>query len=315
MKRIDAAGAAALLSGRNDVLIICHKNPDGDTLGSAAALSKALRLAGKRRGVICHNRIPEKFSFMDIPVWNEEFVPGFIVAVDVADEGLFGEKLGRFKGKVNLCIDHHVSNSGYAEYLCLDRRSPAAAQLMLEIIEKMGVVPDRDIADCLYTGIITDTGCFRFSSTTADTHRAATRLFELGADHAGLSEKFFMSKTRRQMELEKFALNNTEYYCDEKIAVLCLTEDVLERIRPLPTDIEGISSMARDFEWVDISILIKAQSGGGWKISVRTSEKVRANAIAIQLGGGGHLRAAGCEMQGDLDFVKDALVKRAEKEL
>ena len=313
--RTDPAGTAKLLLSRDNILILCHKNPDGDTLGSAARLSAALSEAGKTCAVVCHNRIPVKYDYMKLQVFDGEFKPEYIVAVDIADENLLGDNLSQYRGKVDLCIDHHVSNSGYAKNLCLDRASPAAAQIMLTVIEEMGVPFTKYIADCLYTGIITDTGCFRYSSTTADTHIAAAKLLSMGADHTHLAESFFMSKTRRAVELEKYALNNIEYYFDEKCAVLCLTKEVFQTIKPRATDIDGLSSFARDFEWVEVSVLIRPQADGKHKISIRTGENARANRIAAALGGGGHIRAAGCEVDMDMRSTKQAILKEVEKEL
>ena len=239
-----------------------------------------------------------------------------MVSVDVAGVNLLGDSLMDYAHKIDLCIDHHGSNGNYSKYLCLRADYPAAAQLMYEVIVAMGVEITPHVADCLYTGLITDTGCFRFSSTTPLTHIVGARLMELGAQHTMLVEKFFMSKTRKAVRLEKFMLNNLEYYFDDRCALLALTRETLMEIKPDPTDIDGLSSIARTFEGVDISILIRPlREEGNYKLSIRTSENVNACELAAALGGGGHIRAAGCEVMGSLDSVRKAILKEVENAL
>ncbi|MBR5520476.1 MAG: bifunctional oligoribonuclease/PAP phosphatase NrnA [Oscillospiraceae bacterium] len=311
--KIDVNEAAELLLAKDNILILCHKNPDGDTLGSAAALCCVLRLLGKTAAVACHNTIPAKYEYLNIPVYNDEFEVEYVVSVDVAGVNLLGETMAHYAHKVDLCIDHHESNNGYSNYLCLKEDYPAAAQLMYEVILAMGCEITPHVADCLYTGLITDTGCFKYSSTTPLTHVVGARLMELGAQHTMLVEKFFMSKTAKAVKLEKFMLNNLEYYFDDRCALLALTRDVILDIKPEPTDIDGLSAMPRNFEGVDVSILIRPlREEGAYKLSIRTGETVSANEIAAALGGGGHVRAAGCEVIGSLDSVKKAILKEVE---
>ncbi len=314
--KIDIHETAKILTEKNDILLLCHKNPDGDTLGSAAALCHVLTNMGKRCAVACNNAIPSKYSYLEIPVFNNEFKPEFIVSVDTASVNLLGDNLSQYSCIVDLCIDHHGSNSNYSDFLCLYADYPATAQIMYEIIISMGQEISKHIADCLYTGLLTDTGCFKYSSTTPQTLITGAKLMELGANHTELVEKFFMSKTKKTVMLEKYTLNNIEYYFDDKCALLILTKEALNEIQPEPTDIDGISSLARNFEGVEVSILIRPVGDGSvYKISVRTGEGADACAIASGLGGGGHIRAAGCEVTGTLENVKKAILMEVENEL
>lgn len=314
--KIDIQSAAGQLKEKDNILILCHKNPDGDTLGSAAALAHALLAMGKKAFVACHNRIPAKYDYLNIPLYEEGMEVGFVTAVDVAGVNLLGDSLMDWAHKIDLCIDHHGSNGEYAKCLCLKSDCPAAAELMYEIICEMGCEITPHIADCLYTGILTDTGCFKYSSTTPLTHEIGARLMELGAQHTMLVEKFFMSKTKKAVQLEKYMLNNLEYYFDDRCALLILTRDAMQEIQPDPTDLDGLSSMPRDFEGVEISILIRPlREDGNYKLSIRTGESVDACALASALGGGGHIRAAGCEVIGSIETVKKAILKEVENAL
>ena len=314
--KIDIQSTARMLLEKDNILILCHKNPDGDTLGSAAALAHALAGMGKKAYIACHNRIPAKYDYLNIPLAEEGAEIDFVVSVDVAGINLLGDSLMEYAHKINLCIDHHGSNGEYAKYLCLKADYPAAAQLMYEVLCEMGCEITPHIADCLYTGILTDTGCFKYSSTTPLTHIIGARLMELGAQHTILVEKFFMSKTRKAVQLERYMMNNLEYYFDDRCALLVLTREAILDIQPDPTDLDGLSSMPRDFEGVDISILIRPlREEGSYKLSIRTGETVDACAIASALGGGGHIRAAGCEVIGSIETVKKAILREVENTL
>ena len=314
--KIDIQSTARMLLEKDNILILCHKNPDGDTLGSAAALAHALADMGKKAYIACHNRIPAKYDYLNIPLAEEGAEIDFVVSVDVAGINLLGDSLMEYAHKINLCIDHHGSNGEYAKYLCLKADYPAAAQLMYEVLCEMGCEITPHIADCLYTGILTDTGCFKYSSTTPLTHIIGARLMELGAQHTMLVEKFFMSKTRKAVQLERYMMNNLEYYFDDRCALLVLTREAILDIQPDPTDLDGLSSMPRDFEGVDISILIRPlREEGSYKLSIRTGETVDACAIASALGGGGHIRAAGCEVIGSIETVKKAILREVENTL
>ncbi len=314
--KIDINEAAQLLLEKDNILVLCHKNPDGDTLGSAAALCHVLTAMGKKCYAACHNTIPSKYDYLNIPVYDGQAEIEYVVAVDVAGVNLLGDNLADFAHKVDLCIDHHGSNGEYAKFLCLKADYPAAAQLMYEVIVAMGCEITPHIADCLYTGMLTDTGCFKYSSTTPLTHIIGAKLMELGANHTMLVEKFFMSKTRKAVQLERYMMNNLEYYFDDRCALLVLTREALMDIKPDPTDLDGLSSMPRDFEGVDISILIRPlREEGNYKLSIRTGENVDACALAAGLGGGGHIRAAGCEVVGSIETVKKAILKEVENAL
>lgn len=310
---IDVQKVSECLLDADNILILCHKNPDGDTIGSAGALCHSLKKLGKTAAILCNDVFPSRFDFMKLEIFTNQFTPDLIVSVDVASQQLFGDKLAKYASNVDICIDHHPSNTGFAKMVCCYGELPATAQLMLMVLEEMRVVLDSTIADCLYTGLMTDTGCFKYSATTAETHIAAAKLLQAGANHIEISGKFFMSKTRKNIELEKQALSTLEFLHDGKCAVIYLTKETLDKIQPESTDIEGISAMPRAIEGVDIGVTLRQIGESAFKISVRTSENANACEIAQGLGGGGHNRAAGCEVVGNLECAKKAILKEVEK--
>ena len=237
-----------------------------------------------------------------------------VVAVDVASVQLFGENNGmpQFSRHVDLCIDHHAGNSGYAEYTLLDGHAAAAAELLYDVICAMGVDLTAHMANCLYTGLSTDTGCFRFSSTTARTHIIAAKLMEAGARVEELNTLLFDTKPRERMEAERIARNHLEYHLDGRCALIYLTRDEIEQSKVDPADLEELTGLPISIEGVKVGLTLRQQPGGSYRISVRTAKGVDACAIARRLGGGGHTRAAGCELLGNLDNTKSAILAEVE---
>ena len=307
--------AAEYLINADNILLLSHKNPDGDTVGSAGGLMFALKKMGKTCAVACNDEIPQKYDFLNLDIFKGQFIPDCIVAVDVADTKLLGDKMAEYADSIDLCIDHHPSNTGYAKMVCCDGALPAAAQLVLQVVQAMGVELDESIANCLYTGLMTDTGCFKYSATTAQTHIAAAELLKAGAWHDFIANRFFMSKSRRTIALEKHALNTLEYYFDDRCAVIELSSEVLRETGAQQGDFEGISAMPRTIEGVDVGITIRQVNESLFKVSIRTNENANANEIAAGLGGGGHTKAAGCEVMGSMESVKNAILREVETAL
>lgn len=314
---VDRQTAVLRLRGAEDVLILCHKNPDGDTIGCAGALCLALKALGKNAAVLCSDPIPSLYDFMGLELFDSSFTPGFVVAVDVASIQLFGDRnnVQKYAEHVDLCIDHHASNSGYAYETLLDPGAAAACELMIDVIEEMGVPLTPAIADCLYTGISTDTGCFRFSSTTARTHKAAARVMEAGASIEMLNARLFESRSRGRIEIEKMALESLEYFFDGRCAMICLTWDQIVTSGVAGAELEDLTSLPRSIEGVEVGLTLRQQKDGSYRISIRTAGAVDACAIARHLGGGGHARAAGCEISGNLDNARYAVLEEVRKEL
>ena len=297
-----------------DVLLLCHKNPDGDTIGCGSALYYALKALEKTTAVLCSDAIPSRYAFTNPRLFKGEFETRTVIAVDVAGLQLFGENNGvpQYARHVDLCIDHHAGNNGYADFTLLDAGAAAAAELLYQVIVEMGVTITPHIADCLYTGLSTDTGCFRFSSTKASTHITAAKLMEAGAHVEELNTLLFDTKSRERMEAERIARNHLEYHLDGRCALIYLTRDEIEQSRVDPADLEELTSLPISIEGVKVGLTLRQQPGGSYRISVRTAKGVDACAIARRLGGGGHTRAAGCELLGNLDNAKSAILSEVE---
>ncbi len=314
-ERLDISSVASRLLEVDKVLIICHKNPDGDTLGSGAALHWALKSLGKAAAVFCADPIHERYNYMEMEVFHGQFKPQYIVAVDIAGQQLFGEGAAEYVERVNLCIDHHGSNSGFSEYLFLDDTAAATCEMMHDLILEMGVPIDARMADCLYTGVSTDTGCFRFTNTTERSHIITAKLIGYGADIGVLNELLFQNKTKQRLAMEQLALSTLEYHFNDTCALICVTREQVESIGIDNGDLEGITSIPRSIEGVLVGITMRQQPSGSFKISVRTKVGIDAVRIAASLGGGGHQQAAGCEVLGSMEYAKSAVLTEVRRAL
>ena len=221
-EQLNVQQMAQRLCAADNILILCHKNPDGDTIGCGSALCHALKALGKTAAVLCSDAVPSRYSFTAPVMFRGGFEPKTVVAVDVASVQLFGENNGvpQYTRHIDLCIDHHAGNSGYADFTLLDGSAAAAAELLYEVISEMGVEITPLIANCLYTGLATDTGCFRFSNTTAETHKAAAALIEAGADVERLNERLFESRSHARVIAERMALESLEFYYDDRLSLI-----------------------------------------------------------------------------------------------
>ena len=306
--KIEINEAAEFLRSHDDYLILMHASPDGDTLGCGYALCTALQRMGKRARAVCPDEIPHRFDYMREGVSQQEFEHKTIVAVDVADTKLLGD-MKETGDKADLCIDHHVSNTEYAQRLLLREHYASACELMYEVLTALGCEIDRVIANCLYTGVATDTGCFKFSNTKPQTHIVAAKLMECGAEIAPINYAMFELKTQGRIKLEQEVLRNMRYFGDGHIAMVTVMLDTIAGISDIDSDDVGaMASIPRQIEGVDIGISMKEKKPGLFKASLRSSERIDVSRIAQSFGGGGHARAAGCSFTCSFDEAVEQIV-------
>lgn len=309
MKKIDVKECASLLKEYDNYLILSHRNPDGDTLGSAFALKRALDLLGKKSMVRCNDEMPSKYSYLWQGIDNSEIKTDKIIAVDVADRKLLGDDFdAEYGDNVFLCIDHHMSNREYAQNLLLEDRA-AAAVVIYEVICELGVTVTPEIANCVYTGLATDTGCFMFSNTTPTVHRIAAEVMEKGADYTLINRLMFETRTLSYLKLEQMAVSSIESHFDGKCAIMTITQEMFRESGSNEGECDGIASIPRKIEGVKVGVTIREQTNGKYKVSLRTVEPFDAAKICANFGGGGHNRAAGCEFDCSLHDAKKQLLE------
>lgn len=315
MGKIALQTVAQRLKEMDDVQILIHNFPDGDTIGSGYALCKMFQGLGKRAFVTCAQEVPSRYAYITDAVEKQEFTPKFIVAVDVADMKLLGAGYEQYEGKIDLCIDHHPSNLGYAAQTYVDGTAAATCEIIYDlIIEILGSV-DMDMANALYTGIATDTGCFKFTNTTPKTHVIAAELMKTGIPFGEINRIMFDTKAKSRLMIETMAMDGIEFACDDRCALITVTTEMIQSTGARDDELEGITALPRQVEGVVLGITIRQRGENEYKISVRSHEPVDASAFCKQFGGGGHARAAGCEMQGSLAEIKKILLAAANKTL
>lgn len=304
---IDLGSAASFLKENDNFTILTHAHPDGDTLGSGIGLCLALRALGKKANVINNEEIPPKFRYLEIEP--QEFEEKTVVAVDIADVTLMGNELKeKYEAKVDLSLDHHGSNRLFAKLNCVDSSAAAAAQIIFELVELLGVQITPQMANCFYTGISTDTGCFRYANVTPDTHRVAARLMECGADAAKINVKMFETKTRTYAALERLALDGMQFFYDGRCALITITREMFAESGSDENECDGIAAISRQIEGVLVGVTMRERRDGTYKASVRTHNPVDASAICARLGGGGHPNAAGCLLPGTREEATKLLI-------
>ena len=300
---------AKLLKRNNNFIILTHASPDGDTLGSAFALFYALKMLNKKVAVLCPDSIPEKYRYF---VSNTDMVSdsgAYVVAVDVADKALLGDYEEEYGERVDLCIDHHISNTKYAKNLLLDAEASAACEIIYELLCVMHIKINDIIAKALYTGISTDTGCFKYQNVTVKTHKIAACLYEYNIKADEINRIMFDTKSRRFLELERLVLDTAEYYFDGKCMVLTVTSEMQEKTGCSGTELEKIAVLSRSVEGVICGVSVKQTDVDTFKVSLRTYSPLDASLIGNKLGGGGHKAAAGATIKGDLKSVKEKILQ------
>lgn len=311
--RIDLAAAVEWLKSSDNFLILAHGNPDGDTLGGSFALLYALEALGKRAAVKCIDEPHSKFGYLG-SLCSGAFAQDCVIAVDVADAALLGSGFKEMYGsEVDLCIDHHASNKEFAAMTLVDPAASAACEIVLQIIRALGVKADKRIADCIYTGISTDTGCFRYANVTPRTLRMAAEMMEAGADCVRINTVMFETKTKTFIALEKLALDSLKMYFDGRCAVITVTRDMFRESGSDEREVDAIAPIPRQIEGVAVGVTMRERSDGRFKVSMRSGEEADVSEICASLGGGGHKRASGCDVAGPLEAavktVTDAVGK------
>lgn len=294
--------------------ILTHAYPDGDTLGSGFALCLALQQIGKNARVITTN-IPSKFTYLLKGVKEQDFEVQTVISADVAADSLLGSNMEKYAGKIDVCIDHHGSNTITAKEKFVDRFAAATCEIVYKLFRRMKIKITEQIADCLYTGISTDTGCFRYTNTTSETMRVAAQLMDFGCNTEYINKVMFETKSKTKIQIEHAVYNTMTYCADGRCAIIYTTLDMFKSLDVGDDEMEGLASIPRQIEGVIIGITMREKDGGFFKISVRTNGGIDASEFCKQFGGGGHCAAAGCTIEGTLDEVRNKLIEAAEKVL
>ncbi len=300
---------AAMLQTMDRVLLLTHVRPDGDTIGSAAALCQALRDMGKTAYLLPNAGTTETYQPYAEGYWGAaDFEPDYVVSVDIAALSLLPENAKKYAGRIHLSIDHHPSNEGFAPHLCVLPEMAACGEIVYEIVRLMTPVT-QEIALPLYVAVSTDTGCFVYANTSAHTHRVAAALLETGIAVAGVNKALFRTKSRTRLAMEAWMAEWAEYYDNDRVVIMQIPRSLCLDYKATEADVEELSSLAALVAGTDCGVTLRELEGGRVKISLRTGPRVNATAVCALLGGGGHAAAAGATISGSMKEAKQAVLQ------
>lgn len=300
------------------IVILTHENPDGDAIGTALALYNALKKYGKTPDIIIPE-YPNIFRFLpgtdEIKVESNIEKYDLAISVDCATIKMLNGFAKYFENaKMKISIDHHGTNTMYGDINYVNPDAPACAQIMLVILEHFKIEISKEIGTCILTGIITDTGGFKYPGVTAETFEFVAWLLNKGVNVSKIYRQVLQTKTRPNFELNRIASNRLEFLEDGKVAYTYITEEDEKQVNAQSGDHEGIVEIGRDVEGVEVSIFIR-RTEKGCKVSLRSNEYVNVSDVCLILGGGGHIRAAGVMMQGTIEQVKEKILYQIRTQL
>lgn len=306
----------ALQKTEGSILVACHRTPDGDTLGAGLAVFLWLKGLGKRVRIFCPDPVPGVYRFLpgsgDVTAEFGE-PPDVLATVDCASVDRIApdaESMLRQAGMV-VNIDHHATNPRYGALNFVVDGAGSTSELIAQMLLEGGQRVTKEIADCLYTGIATDTGQFSFDYTRPESLRAAARLMECGAAFEDICARVFRRRTLSKTALIGAALSSLRLYEGGKIAMLNVPQQMLNKAGATPDECENVVNYAVEIEGVEIGILLRETRDGDWKVSLRSSGRANVAEIARQFGGGGHVKAAGCTLHGSFEDAGRAMVDAA----
>ncbi|KIL39204.1 exopolyphosphatase [Gordoniibacillus kamchatkensis] len=308
--------ASEFMREHDDFLVVSHVQPDGDAVSSTLAVGWMLAQLGKTYTMINEGRLPAKFSYLP----NYERVLSFteqapsrlfrhVISVDCADYARIGKVSELFaEGAKLLNIDHHPTNDGFGACQLIVPDASATVEILYDLAVQMGFALDTDFGRCIYTGLLTDTGGFRYASVGPKVMQIAADLLKLGVNGHELAEAALEKMTVPQMKLLQKGLSTLRFSDDRKIAWVHISLEDMAAIQAESEDMDGLVNYPRNVEGVLVGLMFKQRGPLSWKISLR-SNTVNVAEIAQKFGGGGHIRAAGCTVEGELQEVTERVVR------
>lgn len=296
-------------------LITAHERLDGDAIGSELALSHLLHHLGKEAVVYNQDRTPGNYLFLPgsdriVHEWpaSDTFDAAFVL--DCGDLGRVGEASARIGAIPNLInIDHHISNGGFCNIRLIDPEASSTGELIFRLARAMGLAVTGEMATCLYTAILTDTGGFRYGNTRRGALLAAAELVTGGADPQWISENVYESEPVARIRLLSSVLQTLRFEEGGRVGSLTVTQKALDDAGALPEHTEGFVDIPRSIRGVEISILFMELPDGRFKMSLRSKGKTNVERVARVFGGGGHVNAAGCRAEGELSTIRRRVIR------
>ena len=308
MKNLTRIETAAFLAQNDNFAIVTHRRPDGDTIGSSALLCRGLRQLGKTAYVLENPEITEKYVALHAGLTKAAVEEGdTVVSVDVASPAMLGEYFAPLQDKIVLRIDHHSSATSFTEVELVDGDSASCGEVVYDVLKEMGAVLDEAMANALYTAVSTDTGCFRYANTTANTLRVAADCLAAGADTFNMNQAYFETNSLGRLRLQGWMVETAIFLQGGKIVICPLPREKELELGLTEDDLDSISGFPRTIAGVKIAATLRQEDSGKIKMSVRAVPGCDAAAICAKFGGGGHKGAAGASMQMTMEEAVEAV--------
>lgn len=319
----DLKEAVSFIRERDDFLIVSHIQPDGDAISSTVIVGWILNKLGKKFTMLNEGEVPSRLSFL----WNSEEIQAFteskpapqyrhIICVDCADYTRMGKTIAYFTPDAELLnIDHHPTNNGFGHANLLKFQAAATAEILFELLDELKLQLDKEVATAIYTGLLTDTGGFRYSNTSPLVMAMASRLLAAGVNGPELAEHLLERMTMGQLHITQRGLSRLSFSPNHKIGWLWVTSEDLEETGATNEDLEGLVNYPRNIEGVEVGMLFKQNGQESVKVSFRSAGRVNVAAVAQHFGGGGHVRAAGCRLTDPLPDVISQVLSAVQKAL
>ena len=309
MKELTRTECADWLLERDRFVLLSHRKPDGDTLGSCAALCRGLRALGKTAHILENNEVTPLYAPLVEGLTKPEAEDGdILVAVDVAADNMLPKAFEHLKNCIDLRIDHHGSGREYTPNEHVDGESAACAEIIWELLLDMGVEPDEKMAEAVYVGTATDTGCFRFANTNSHTFDVAGDCAHFGADVFEWNRKIFDTNSLAKLRLHAWVVDHLQFLCDGQIVMCALPASVEQELGVGEDDLNNLSGFLRSIEGVCVAALLRNAGESNTKVSVRSIPGYNAASICELFGGGGHAGAAGCSIRMSLPQAEEAMI-------
>ncbi len=314
MKILTREQTAEFLKQNDNYVILTHRRPDGDTLGSAALLCRGLRQLGKTAHILRNPEITAKYAHLHQGLTTEQVAEDdILIAVDTASKGMLPQAFSAYADKITLRIDHHGTAESFTQMELVEPEAAACGELVATVFSLMGVRLDKPMANALYTAISTDTGCFRYANTTAKTLECAAYCAYCSDELFAINQALFDTYSLGRLRVQGYLVEHAIFLEDGAIAICPLPKSVEEELGLTEDDLENISGFPRSIEGVKIAATLREEGENRIKISVRAVPGYDAAAICAKFGGGGHKGAAGASMTCTMDEAVEAIKKAMPK--
>ena len=308
MKKLTRNETADFLLNHDNYAILTHRRPDGDTLGSSAALCRILRNMGKTAHILSNPEVTPRFAWLHEGLTKQVAEEGdTLVSVDVASPQMLPNQFETYLGKIALRIDHHASATSFTDWELVDPGMGACAEIIFDLLQELWQEFDEGIADAIYVGTSTDTGCFRFANTTSHTFITAAACAAAGAKIYRLNQELFETNTLQRLQIQGWIVENMKIFAGGKLAVVAIPKAVEESIGVTEDDMDNITAFPRTVAGVCMASTLRETKEGDVKLSVRAIPGFDATLITGKFGGGGHKGAAGATLKMSLSDAAAAV--------